>query len=82
MSMAIESADLSIQPLVDWSRGRLDWNSTTQKVAALLDKTFAPRLRHASWLQHAMFDPIAQSLVWNLSRLIPSFPSLLFQMTR
>jgi hypothetical protein len=29
-----------------------------------------------------MFDPIAQSLVWNLSRLIPSFPSLLFRMTR
>jgi len=82
MSMAIESADLSIQPLVDWSRGRLGWNSTSQKVAALLDQTFAPRLRHARWLQHAMFDPLAQSLVWNLSRLIPSFPSLLFRMTR
>ncbi len=82
MSMAIESADLSAQPLLQWSQGKLDWSHATQEIATLLDQTFAARLRHARWLQHALFEPFSQSLVWNLSRLIPSFPSLLFRLTR
>jgi 2-polyprenyl-6-methoxyphenol hydroxylase-like FAD-dependent oxidoreductase len=82
MSMAIEGADLATVPLVDWSKNKLDWDSAVQKVATNLDAAFAPRLRHARWLQHAMFDPLAQSLIWNLSRIFPSFPSLLFRLTR
>ncbi|NDB95482.1 MAG: hypothetical protein EBZ78_04915 [Verrucomicrobia bacterium] len=82
MSMAIEGADLATNPLVDWSSNKLDWDSAVQEVAMQLDRTFAPRLRHARWLQHAMFDPIARSVVWNLSRIFPDFPSLLFRLTR
>jgi len=82
MSMAIEGADLATNPLVDWSSNKLDWDSAVQKVATNLDAAFAPRLRHARWLQHAMFDPLAQSLTWNLSRIFPFFPSLLFRLTR
>ena len=82
MSMAIEGADLATNPLVDWSSQKLDWDSAVQKVATQLDTAFAPRLRHARWLQHAMFDPIARSVVWNLSRIFPDFPSLLFRLTR
>ena len=82
MSMAIEGADLAANHLVDWSSNRLDWDSAVQKVATNLDAAFAPRLRNARWLQHAMFDPIARSVVWNLSRIFPDFPSLLFRLTR
>jgi 2-polyprenyl-6-methoxyphenol hydroxylase-like FAD-dependent oxidoreductase len=82
MSMAIEGADLAATPLVEWSKNKLDWDSAVQKVATQLDAAFAPRLRHARWLQHAMFDPIARSVVWNLSRILPDFPSLLFRLTR
>ena len=82
MSMAIEGADLAATPLVEWSKNKLDWDSAVQKVATQLDGAFAPRLRHARWLQHAMFDPIAQSVVWNLSRILPDLPSLLFRLTR
>ncbi|MCX6935727.1 MAG: hypothetical protein NTZ01_06010, partial [Verrucomicrobia bacterium] len=82
MSMAIEGADLATGPVADWSSGQLDWPSTTQKVAKLLDHAFSTRLRHARWLQHAMFDPFTQSLAWNLSRIFPAFPSLLFRLTR
>jgi 2-polyprenyl-6-methoxyphenol hydroxylase-like FAD-dependent oxidoreductase len=82
MSMAIEGADLATNPLVDWSSQKLDWDSAVKKVATQLDTAFAPRLRHARWLQHAMFDPIARSVAWNLSRIFPDFPSLLFRLTR
>jgi len=82
MSMAIEGADLAANPLVDWSSHKLDWDSAVQKVATQLDTAFAPRLRHARWLQDAMFDPIARSVAWNFSRIFPDFPSLLFRLTR
>ena len=82
MSMAIEGADLATTSLVEWSNHKLDWDSAVQKVATRLDTAFAPRLRHARWLQHAMFDPIARSVAWNLSRIFPDFPSLLFRLTR
>ena len=82
MSMAIEGGELAASPLVEWSKNKLDWDSAVKKVATHLDTAFAPRLRHARWLQHAMFDPVAQSVVWNLSRIFPDFPSLLFRLTR
>ena len=82
MSMAIEGADLATQPLLDWSYGKISWAVASRQVAHRLDHAFAKRLRHARWLQHAMFDPFAQSLAWNLSRIFPAFPSLLFRLTR
>jgi len=82
MSMAIEGADLATQPLLDWSHGKISWTVASRQIAQRLDHAFAKRLRHARWLQHAMFDPFAQSLAWNLSRIFPAFPSLLFRLTR
>ena len=82
MSMAIEGAQLASDPLAEWSGGRMEWTSAAKKVGRLLDQTFAPRLRHARWLQYAMLDPFTQSLAWSLSRWVPGFPSLLFRLTR
>jgi len=82
MSMAIEGAHWAADPILEWSRGRINWTLATEKVGRLLDQTFASRLRHARWLQHAMLDPFTQSLAWSLSRWVPGFPSLLFRLTR
>jgi 2-polyprenyl-6-methoxyphenol hydroxylase-like FAD-dependent oxidoreductase len=82
MSMAIEGADTAAGPLVDWSSHRQDWSLTSKLVAGQLDQTFAKRLRHARWLQHAMLDPLTQSIAWNFARIFPFFPSLLFRLTR
>lgn len=82
MSMAIEGAALAADPLGDWSAGIGDWRSVTEKVGHLLDHTFASRLRHARWLQHAMFDPLTQSVAWTLAQMFPGFSSLLFRLTR
>ena len=82
MSMAIEGADTAAGPLVDWSSHHQDWSLTSKLVAGQLDQTFAKRLRHARWLQHAMLDPLTQSIAWNFARIFPFFPSLLFRLTR
>jgi len=82
MSMAIEGAALAADPLWEWSAGVGDWRSATEKVGRRLDQNFASRLRHARWLQHAMFDPFTQSVAWTLARMFPGFSSLLFRLTR
>lgn len=82
MSMAIEGAVLAADPLWEWSAGIRDWRSATEKTGRLLDQTFASRLRHARWLQHAMLNPFTQSVAWTLAQMFPGFPSLLFRLTR
>lgn len=82
MSMAIEGASLAAGPILEWSLGQMDWAMATEKVGRLLDQTFASRLRHACWLQHAMLEPFTQSVAWTLCQMFPGFPSLLFRLTR
>ena len=82
MSMAIEGASLAAGPILEWSSGQRNWATATGKVSRLLDQTFASRLRHAFWLQHAMLEPFPQSVAWTLCRMFPGFPSVLFRLTR
>lgn len=58
MSMAFESAELAMEPLVAYSRGKLDWMQARQAVAAACDRAFARRLAWAHWLQWMMFSPM------------------------
>lgn len=58
MSMAFESAELAIEPLVAYSRGQLDWTQARQTVALACDRAFARRLTWARWLQWMMFSPL------------------------
>ena len=82
MSMAMEGAHLAAPSLVDWAADKIDWPAATQEVAQRLDSAFAPRLRHARPLQQALFHPIPRSILWNLARVFPVIPSLLFRLTR
>jgi menaquinone-9 beta-reductase len=67
MSMAFESAELAMEPLVKFSRGKLTWAGATQEVAARCDQRFAARLRWAAWLQSALFQPRARSVLMFLA---------------
>ena len=67
MSMAFESAELALNPLMKFSRGELPWAQAQQEVARTCDKTFSPRLRWAAWLQRALFFPPARSALFFLA---------------
>jgi 2-polyprenyl-6-methoxyphenol hydroxylase-like FAD-dependent oxidoreductase len=62
MSMAFESAELAIEPLVAYSRGHIDWHLAKQQIARACDTRFARRLRWAQLLQWMMLSPFCQNL--------------------
>lgn len=61
MSMAFESAELALEPLVGFSRGGLSWEAAHRAIAGSCDDRFAPRLRRAALLQWALFHPPARA---------------------
>jgi flavin-dependent dehydrogenase len=61
MSMAFESAEMAIEPLVAFSEGRSSWNEAKRIIAQRCDETFARRLAWASRLQRLMFMPRLQT---------------------
>ncbi len=63
MSMAFESAELAIEPLVGFSRGDLNWEEAHRVIAVSCDHRFSARLRHAAWLQWALFHPRARAIL-------------------
>jgi 2-polyprenyl-6-methoxyphenol hydroxylase-like FAD-dependent oxidoreductase len=58
MSMAFESAELAIEPLVAYNQGKLDWPHAHQTVAQACDRAFSRRLAWARVLQSMMFSPL------------------------
>lgn len=68
MSMALESAEIAVEPLTRFSRGDLPWTQAREWIAHQCDRRFAPRLRHAAWLEWALFRPAARSALWLLAR--------------
>ncbi|MFN0129268.1 MAG: hypothetical protein ACKV19_21575, partial [Verrucomicrobiales bacterium] len=56
MSMALESADLAVEPLASYADGAWDWGSATQAIAHRLQENFARRLRWAGGFHHALFS--------------------------
>jgi flavin-dependent dehydrogenase len=61
MSMAFESAELAMVPLVAWSRDELSWNEARQQIARDCDAAFARRLAWAKWLQRIVLTPALQN---------------------
>jgi FAD binding domain len=76
MSMAFESAELALEPLSAYARGKLSWSEAKSHIALACDHQFASRLRWAQWLQWMMFSPLFQNclggvalhsqFVWNM----------------
>lgn len=58
MSMAFESAEIAIEPLVAYSQGQISWSRAQEAVARACDERFAARLAWAKWLHWLMFAPV------------------------
>ena len=82
MSMAFESAELALAPLVAWSRGEVSWPCARQKIAADCDAAFAGRLAWAKWLQRICLAPALQNPVIALLNRSAWFRRQAFERTR
>ena len=77
MSMAFESAELAVAPLVAWNQGESSWHEARKKIACDCDAAFARRLAWAKWLQriiltHALQNPLValaarSDCIWRLA---------------
>ena len=67
MSMAFESAELAVEPLVNFSRGEQTWAQAQREIATACDQRFAARLRWAAWFQRALFFPPARAALLGLA---------------
>jgi len=82
MSMAFESAELAVTPLVAWSRGEISWSEAHQKVARDCDAAFTRRLMWAKWLQRLILTPALQNPLVALAARSDWFWRMAFEHTR
>ena len=82
MSMAFESAEMTLEPLVTWSRGAVSWAESIQTVARRCDTAFARRSRWAHWLQTLVLSPMLQEPLVFLAGQSGLFWRLWFERTR
>jgi menaquinone-9 beta-reductase len=61
MSMAFESAEIALDPLCSYSRGKMTWPEARDAIALACDAAFANRLTWARRLQWLMFLPVLRS---------------------
>src|SRR5207249_5439931 len=67
MSMAFESAEIAIEPLVAYRQSQMSWSEARHTAARLCDKRFTRRLAWAGWLQWIMFAPALRGCVGRLA---------------
>jgi len=82
MSMAFESAELAIKPLVAWSRGEISWTETQSQIARRCDAAFARRLAWAKWLQRCLLTPPLQNALVAFAAHSGWFWRMAFEKTR
>jgi flavin-dependent dehydrogenase len=82
MSMAFEAAARSLDPLTDYSKGRLSWVEARNKVTRACDMAFARRLAWARWLQWFMFAGVAKTQLGAVALHSRALWRLMFAMTR
>lgn len=82
MSMAFESAELSLEPLERYSAGKISWAEAQHAIAQLCDETFRPRLRWARFLQAGLFQPAVRQITLLIGSRFPGFWPLFFSQTR
>jgi flavin-dependent dehydrogenase len=82
MSMALESAELAVEPLVGWARGETDWWRARAAVSTRCDRAFSGRLAWARWLQPLLFSPVFRPALLCLGARSDRLWRLLFERTR
>ncbi len=82
MSMALESAELALGPLVKYSRGELEWPQACRKIARACNGRFSRRLLWARWLQQIAFQPLPRRSLMRLAGRFEPLSRALFAWTR
>ncbi len=82
MSMAFESAEMAIEPLLSFSRGLASWAETQHEIARACDAAFTQRLRWAALIQKALFNQVASKILILIAAKSPWMWNSLFQRTR
>jgi len=78
MSMAFESAELALDPLLDWCAGGREWHHVSGEIRDRLGSRFHRRLMAANLMQRVLLDARGRRVLRSLSaaRMLP-FRSLL-----
>ncbi len=82
MSMAFESAEFAIEPLANYSTGKISWTAAKETIAHRCDKTFSQRLTWANFLEMGLFRPGLRHFSLLLASRLPGFWSACFARTR
>jgi flavin-dependent dehydrogenase len=82
MSMALQSAELAVEPLLAYAQGMIDWATCSQRMRSSQLRHFRRRLSVAQSFHFALFDPMWRRPVEILAQndLLPL--RLLFSLTR
>jgi len=78
MSMAFQSAEIALEPLLDWCAGRSEWDQAAAEIRGRLKRKFRRRLLAAGLMQRVLLDARGRSALHSLSttRLLPFRPML------
>ncbi len=82
MSMAFESSEVAVEPLVRYSQGECGWDRAQALIAAGCHRLFWSRLLTATLLQAALFHPVGARLLGCLVSRFPQTVQMLFRWTR
>lgn len=76
MAMAFQSAELALQPVLDYARGRTDWASACSRLRSAQRRRFGLRLASAGLMHPFLFRPSLQRWLSALNRrgLLPLNP--------
>ncbi len=82
MSMALESAQLALDPIRAFSQSECSWTEAHRQIAQTCDTTFSRRLRWAGRLQWALFHRVPKSILWSMASRQPALLRMGFALTR
>lgn len=82
MSMAFESAEIALEPLTNYSAGKISWNTAKEQIARSCDEKFSQRLTWANFLEMGLFRPGLRHFSLLLASRVPGFWSAFYSRTR
>ena len=82
MSMSFESAELAVEPILEYCAGRRPWERTRAEITGRYERTFRRRLLWAGWLQRALFNPVGRRALLFLAARVPGAWGVWFEKTR
>jgi len=73
LAMALQSAEIAVEPMLDYCRGRTTWADAVSRIGAAQRRHFRRRLVIASWIHPLFLQPRLQSWLAALvrSQLVP-----------